>query len=74
MGEGLFFDIRTAAGDAQSSVALSAKPIKSDQSASVVVENENLEGETAYIVILDQDKETISQIKTTIGGKADERT
>ncbi len=74
IGEGLIFDIRTAPGDAQSSVALSAKPIKNDQSASVVVEDENLEGETAYIVILDQNKEIISQIQTTIGGKADDRT
>lgn len=67
-GDGLSFDIRTSPGDFMSSVVLNVKPIKSDHTASVVVEDENLIQTTAYIVILDNESNIVSQIQTTIGG------
>lgn len=70
--DGLSFDIRTSPGDLMSSVVLNVKPIKSDHTASVVVEDENLTGATAYIVILDSDNNAISQIQTIIGGGTDD--
>lgn len=66
--DGLSFDIRTSPGDLMSSVVLYVKPIKSDHTASVVVEDENLIQTTAYIVILDMESNIVSQIQTTIGG------
>jgi len=73
-GDGLSFDIRTSPGDFMSTVVLSTKPIKSDHTASVVVENENLLTALAYIVILDQDNNIVSQVQTTIGGGSDDST
>jgi hypothetical protein len=73
-GDGLSFDIRTSPGDFMSTVVLSTKPIKSDHTASVVVENENLLAALAYIVVLDQDDNVISQIQTTIGGGSNDST
>jgi len=73
-GDGLSFDIRTSPADFMSTVVLSTKPIKSDHTASVVVEDENLSGAMAYIVVLDQDNNIVSQIQTTIGGGSDDST
>lgn len=73
-GDGFSFDIRTSPADFMSTVVLSTKPIKSDHTASVVVEDENLSGAMAYIVVLDQDNNIVSQIKTTIGGGTDDST
>jgi len=71
-GNDLVLDIRTSPDDLTSSVVLSVKSIKSNHTASVVVENENLQGDPAYIVILDQDYNIITQIQTTIGGGKDD--
>ncbi|MDD2260878.1 MAG: BREX-1 system phosphatase PglZ type B [Clostridia bacterium] len=73
-GAGLSFDLRTSPGDPLSSVALSVKPIKSNHTASVVVEDVNLEGQKAYIVIFDTEQNIVSQIQTTIGGGSDDST
>ena len=73
-GDGLSFDIRTSPADFMSTVVLSTKPIKSDHTASVVVEDENLSGAMAYIVVLDQDNNIVSQVQTTIGGGSDDST
>lgn len=66
--DGLSFDIRTSPPNLMSSVVLNVKPIKSDYTASVVVEDENLIQTTAYIVILDKESNIVSQTQTTIGG------
>lgn len=66
---GLTLDIRTHAGDLSSSVVVSAKALKDNGTASVVVEDEELEGSEAAIVLTDETGSLVAQIKTTIGGE-----
>jgi hypothetical protein len=66
---GLFMDIRTRAGNAQTSVALSTKPLKKNGTASVVVENEDMEGIAAVVVLVDETGALMAQMDTKIGGE-----
>jgi hypothetical protein len=66
--EGLTLDLRRHAGDAASSLVVSAKPFKAGGKSSVVVDDDDLEGETAQAVILDSAGQVIAQRSTTIGG------
>jgi hypothetical protein len=66
---GLCLDIRTQAGNAASSVAVSAKPIKEDGTSSVIVEDEELDGRTATVVVLDEGGALVAQFATRIGGE-----
>jgi hypothetical protein len=65
---GLTLDIRTRAGEASSSVVLGTKPLKEDGRASVVVEDEDMEGQNAVVVLLDDNGALIAQTDTRIGG------
>jgi hypothetical protein len=65
---GLSFDIRTQPGNSDTSVAISAKTLKSNGTASVVVENEDLEGSDATVVLIDEDGELVAQVTTVVGG------
>jgi len=65
---GLSLDIRIQAGDSLSSVVLGVKPLKDNGTASVVVENEELEGHEATLVLLDENGALVAQIATVIGG------
>jgi len=65
---GLSLDVRTQAGDSLSSVVLGVKQLKDNGTASVVVENEDLEGREATLVLLDADGALVAQITTVIGG------
>jgi hypothetical protein len=65
---GLIVDIRTKPGDSASSIVVSQKPLKEDGTASVVVENDELEGVEATLVLLDSSGALIAQISTAIGG------
>lgn len=65
---GLSLDIRTQAGDAASSVVVSVKPLKDNGTASVVVENEELEKQAAILVLLDANGDLVAQVDTVIGG------
>lgn len=67
----LFFDIRMKAGNPDDSVVMNVKPIDENGMGSVVVENEDLEGNEASIVLLDKDGRLIAQEKTIIGGGTD---
>lgn len=67
----LFIDIRIKAGNSDDSVVMNAKPINENGMGSVVVENEELEGSEASIVLLDKDGRLIAQEKTIIGGGTD---
>lgn len=67
----IFFDIRMKAGNPDDSVAMNVKPINENGIGSVVVENEDLEGNEASIVLLDKDGRLIAQEKTIIGGGTD---
>ncbi len=66
----LSLDIRTAAGDPATSVALSTKAIKGNGTASVVVEDEDLQGRNASLVLLSPTGELVAQIPVIIGGEA----
>lgn len=65
---GLVLDIRRQAGEASSSVVVNVKPLKANGTASVVVEDEEMEGLEVTIVLTDQDGSLASQAATIIGG------
>jgi hypothetical protein len=65
---GLTLDIRTQAGNPSSSMVLGIKPLKDNGAASVVVEDEDMEGHDAMVVLVDANGSLVSQINTTIGG------
>lgn len=65
---GLLLDVRTQPGNSSTSVVVSIKPFKDNGTASVVVENEELEGAGATIVLLNQNDELVAQVTTVIGG------
>ena len=64
----LMFDIRHHAGDPETSIIVSLKPIKDNGTASVVVENEDLEGQEATLILLNSHGEIALQTATVIGG------
>lgn len=64
----LSLDIRTQAGDPASSVVVSVKPLKGNGTASVVVENEELQGQEAVLVLLSVSGELVTEVNTVIGG------
>lgn len=65
---GLSVDVRTQAGNPETSEVVSVKALKDNGTASVVVENEDLAGTNATIVVLDSDGELVAQASTVIGG------
>ncbi len=65
---GTSLDVRRNAGDAASSVVVEVKALKKNGTASVVVENEDLEGLDATIVLLADNGSLLAQINTVIGG------
>jgi hypothetical protein len=67
-GAGLFLDIRTRAGEAASSIAHTVKPFHDHESVSVIVGNDELEGEEAMVVLVDAGGTPVAQIITVIGG------
>ncbi|SDW36898.1 BREX-1 system phosphatase PglZ type B [Nitrosomonas communis] len=66
---GLSVDIRTQPGNSSSSIVVSAKPIKDNGTASVMVENEELEGRNATVVLIDEHGSLMAQAATVIGGE-----
>lgn len=66
--EELFLDIRLQAGNHQSSKVLSIKEFNDSGIASVVIEDEDLEGKEAFIVVMDKEGHLIAQATTIIGG------
>lgn len=64
----LSLDIRLQAGDAASSVVAKVRTLKDDGTASVAVEDEDLEGRAAFIVVLGATGESLLEAKTVIGG------
>ena len=65
---GLFLDIRRQGGDPSSSLVINVKPVKEGGTASVVVEDDGLEGQEAVVVLVGDGGELVSQIGTVIGG------
>ena len=66
---GLQLDVRMQAGDPASSVVFNKKKFNENGIASVVVENEELEGKEAALVVLDREGEPVAQVNTVIGGE-----
>lgn len=64
-------DIRLQAGNEASSIVLGIKPLRDDDgTASVVVEDEDMAGRQAFIVLLGEDGSLAAQSTTVIGGGA----
>jgi hypothetical protein len=61
-------DIRTKANDPHTSIVLSIKTFNEDGFASVVVENESLEGKEAFLIISDEKRQVLNQVPVIIGG------
>lgn len=64
----LSLDVRTQPGNSSSSVVLSVKSLKDNGKASVVIEDERLEGTKATIVLINKKGELVTQKETIIGG------
>jgi len=64
---GLSLDLRTQPGNPSSSVIMGVKPFKDDGTCSVVVENDELEGQEVAIVIIDDSGQLVGEDKTIIG-------
>jgi hypothetical protein len=62
-------DIRTSVPDPASSVVFSTKNIREDGFVSLAVENVDLEGRKAYVVVLDSSGEIAAQEQTVIGAQ-----
>lgn len=67
--DGTFIDIRLFAGDASSSIAHKKRHLREDGTASVLVENEELQGREAVVVLIDCNGKILSQSSTVIGGR-----
>jgi hypothetical protein len=65
---GLSLDIRSQAGNSLSSMVVGCKPFKDNGTASVVVEDEDMEGSEATVVLIDVNGSLVAQIGTVIGG------
>ena len=64
---GLFLDLRRHPGNASTSIVMSAKPFKEDGTSSVVVEDEDMEGQKTTIVLTDEKGRLVIQRETVIG-------
>ncbi|MBS1911236.1 MAG: BREX-1 system phosphatase PglZ type B [Bacteroidetes bacterium] len=65
---GLTVDIRRRPAIAASSVVVVPRPLKIDGTGSVVVENEDLEGSEATVVLFGEGDRIAAQVTTVIGG------
>jgi hypothetical protein len=66
--ENITLDIRLQSGNADSSVVVKQNRFQNEDAASVIIENDALEGEKAVIVLLNAEGKVISEQKTIIGG------
>ncbi len=64
---GLRLDLRTHAGNPSTSVVRAVRPFKPDGSTSVVVDDEDMAGQEATIVIVDDTGNLLAQAATKIG-------
>ena len=62
-------DIREQPGNPSTSLVLGGKPLQDNREVSLVVENEDLEGTNATIVVLDIKGNLVAQSHTVIGGE-----
>jgi hypothetical protein len=67
--KGLSVDIRTQAANPDSSIILTVKALDKHGQASVVVENDELEGSHARLVLIDPQGKLIAEMETMVGGE-----
>ena len=65
----LSLDIRSQAANSSTSIVMSVKPFKSGGIGSVIVDDDTLEGASAFIVILNDNSEIVAQQQTVVGGE-----
>ena len=65
---GIKLDIRTHAGNPETSEVVSVKAFKDKPNCSVIIEDEDLEDHECWVVILDANGNALAQEKTTVGG------
>ena len=63
----LSLDLRTHPGNPSTSVVMRVQPFRLDGTSSVVVEDEDMEGHEATIVVIDDQGRLIAQNETEIG-------
>lgn len=66
--EGAIADLRRRVGDAETSIVDALKPLSAQGNASLVVEDEDREGEAVHVVVLDGAGRIVAQEATTVGG------
>jgi hypothetical protein len=65
---GLRVDLRTKPGDPGTSIAGGGKDLAADGTATLLVEDEDREGEAAVVVVVDVEGELRAQLPTMVGG------
>lgn len=68
---GLRLDIRTHAGNPETSEVVQVKPFGDKPTATVIVADEDLDGSVCWLVVLDAADNIVIQQQTTVGGGAD---
>jgi hypothetical protein len=63
----LFLDIRTHPGNSSTSLVMGLKTFKEEGTSSVVVKDDDLEGQEATIVVIDGEDRLVAQCTTVIG-------
>ena len=66
--EGMQLDVRTHAGNEQTSEASTIKSFKDKLRCSVIVEDDDLIGDKVFVVILDSNGNALAQQETVVGG------
>lgn len=66
---GVFLDIRSQAGNSESSIVMNIKPFSEDGTASAVIKDDNMEGRKAFLVLIDNEGLLLAQQETIIGGR-----
>ncbi len=67
--DGAQLDIRTHAGNPETSEVVQLKPFGDKNRCSVIIEDDDLEGHACWVVILDCDGKPLAQSSTTVGGE-----
>jgi hypothetical protein len=68
---GLSLDLRTHPGNPSTSLVMDVKLFKEDGTSSVVVEDSDLEGQKATLVVVDAEGRLVAQRATAIAKEAD---
>lgn len=67
----LCLDLRTHAGNAKTSIVMGIKAFKEDGTSSVIIEDDDLDGQKAFIIVIDSEDHLMAQKETIIGKESD---